>query len=337
MRFYCCVAVLSLVAFSIPDCGGGKGPETAESHQSSKPKVQTVSLSLSGWRGPETAGLLMAEKRGYFADEGLKIGILSPQTPARPIKYVVEGVDDLAVSHLPQVVLAKEKGSPIIAVGSLIPDPTAALIWLGRSNIHGIADLKGKTIGIPGLAFQEGLLESILARGGLTLDDVTVRHRGYRLVPELMDGYLDAIFGGTWNVEGIELEERGLNPVIKRVENLGIPPYEELVFISRIGYAAKDPATVHGFMSALRRGTAAAMEDPAEAAKLIAHSFENNPDASLKEMEVEVRATLPLLSRTGHMSRPRANGIVDWMQGEGLIQGKPPALELLTNRYLTGG
>ena len=66
-------------------------------------------------------------------------------------------------------------------------------------------------------------LQSFLARGGLTLDDVEVRRVGYELVSALTDGEVDAIFGGSWNIEGAVLEARGLKPVITRFEATASP------------------------------------------------------------------------------------------------------------------
>jgi len=362
------IALLGLVAFALSGCGGTGGAETegsatgagaseaetasAESTGSqagstgtsgakTMPKVHIgpphsplLALTLSGWRGPETAGLTMAEKYDYFADAAIHGAILSPETPTRPIKYVVEETDDFGVTHMPEVVLAKERGVPIIAIGSLIPHPTAAMIWLKESNIKGIADLKGKKIAIPGLPFQESLLQSLLVRAGLTLDDVKVIEVEYNLAGNLANGRADAIFGGGWNFEAIELRSRGLHPVITRADDLGFPPYEELVFFARTDRVAREPQVFRSFFAALNRGTAAAIEDPTAAAHAIVADFEGNPETSRQEMEDEVMATVPLLSRSGRMSYARAKHLVNWMYREGLIQELVSASELLTNSYL---
>lgn len=334
MRTCCCIAALGFVAFLIPVCGAANGPETAERHQDAQSEVQSLEVTLSGWRGPESAGLLMAAEHGYFAEEGLEVSILSPSTPERPVEYVVNETDDIGVSHMPEVVLAKERGEPIVAIGSLIPEATAALIWLQGSNIQDVADLKGKTIAVPGVPFQADLLRNLLERVGLTLDDVTLEKVGYDLVSSLASGSADAIFGGSGNWEGVELESRGLKPVIARVGDYGIPPYEELVFIARTDRVEREPQTFRDFMSSLRRGTTAAVNDPEEAARLLDSSVEVNPETTPLEMEEALEATLPLLSRTGYMNPALAHDLVDWMHQQGIIRTEPPVGKLLTNRYL---
>ncbi|HEU5062640.1 MAG TPA: ABC transporter substrate-binding protein [Solirubrobacterales bacterium] len=291
-------------------------------------------MALDGYYGPENVGILMAEERGYFTDVGIDAIVTAPSPPSRPVSYVMSGIVDLAVSHQPQVAIARGKDLPVVAVGSLISRPTAAMIWLQRSRIGGIADLRGKTIAIPGLPFQEEFLASILARAGLTLADVEVRVAGYDLLPDLVKGRADAIFGGSWNLEGAVLEARGLDPVITRVQSLGVPSYDELVVIARSNRVSKDPQLIRDFMSAVARGTADALEDPEAAARVVVDGYEANPDLSRKSVEAEIEATLPLLSRSGYMDPAQAEGLVDWMQAEGMIRKKPPVSSLLTNEYL---
>ncbi len=240
----------------------------------------------------------MAVEKGFFADAGLSVYPGIPVRPRRPVRYVAAYTDDIALTQQPQVALAKENGAPIVAVGSLISQPTAAMIWLKKSGIRGIADLRNKTVAVPGIPYQEKMLESILEKAGVKPDDVEVKHVGYRLMPALLEGKADAIFGGSWNIEGAALRERGVKPVIKRVQELGVPTYDELVVITRADRAAREPRVIRKFMSALNRGVAAVKRNPEIALKLI-ESGPREFEISKRETNAQVRATLPLLSPTG--------------------------------------
>lgn len=242
--------------------------------------------------------VLMAVEKGFFADVGLTVYTGIPIAPRRPVSYIAAYTDDIALTQQPQVAMAKEKGAPIVTVGRLISQPTAAMIWLKKSNIRGIADLRGKTIAVPGIPYQEELLESILERAGLEPGDVEVKHVGYRLLPALLGGKADAIFGGSWNIEGVALRERGLQPVVKRVQDLGAPDYDELVVITRADRAAREPQVVRKFMAALNRGVAAVKRYPGLAVKLI-ESSPHEYEIDKRETMAQVRATAPLLSSTG--------------------------------------
>jgi putative hydroxymethylpyrimidine transport system substrate-binding protein len=289
-------------------------------------------VTLDGHEGPENVGILMAQQRGYFTDAGLSVSIFSPVRPARPVQYVATRQDDLGVAQEPQLAMAKAKGAPIIAVGGLVHQPSAAMIWLKKSHIGGIADLKGKTIAIPGVPFQEEFLANVLARYGLTLDDVEVENVGYELVPALVSGRADAIFG-SWNLEGIELESRGLKPVVTRLQGLGVPPYDEFAVIARTDRVAKEPRLIQSFMSAVARGTAAAIEDPQAAVDAIEKAGLGGSQLSRKTLEAEVAATLPLLSKSGYMYPEQSLWLTDWMRDEGMIARSPTPPEMLTNEF----
>ncbi|HWJ42072.1 MAG TPA: ABC transporter substrate-binding protein [Solirubrobacterales bacterium] len=285
------VAVLLLAG-----CGGRTGADTgAEFHRPLK--IRELAMTLDGYYGPQNVAVLMAANEGYFNDLGLYVSANTPLSPVRPIPYVVTGIDDIGISHQPEVELTRREGAPIATLGPLVEGPTAAMIWLEKSKVGGIAGLEGKTIGIPGLAFQGRLLGRILARAGLTLGDVEVEKLGYDLVPALVAGRVDAIFGGSANLEGVELEARGMEPVITPVESLGVPSYDELVVIARDDLVEEEPDLVRDFMSALYRGSAAAVEDPRAALEAIEASTNPNPDIGRRALRAELDATLPLLAQ----------------------------------------
>jgi putative hydroxymethylpyrimidine transport system substrate-binding protein len=348
------VLTVGLALVLLAGCGGGSGPETVgvdpavlkeiEAEEAAEVKAKEaekcptlpgheLDVALDDWETPETVGILTAGKRGYFAESGLKVATLAPPRPGAVIPDVVAGADALGVSHEPEVVLAREEGEPIVIVGSLVQKPTAAMIWLKRSQIDGIADLKGKTIAIPGLPFQERFLERALASGGLTLEDVKVESAANEAVSDLVSGQADAIFGRS-NLHGAELEARGLEPGVTPVQDLGFPGYDETVLIAQADCVSKRPEVFRKFLSAVARGTAAALEDPEGTVDALEAESEHNPETSRKAMKAQVKATFPLLSRNGYVSPAQARELVDWMREEGMIQRKVPVKTLLTNAYL---
>ncbi len=275
----------------------------------------------------------MAAEGGYFEDLGLEVRRGSPFEQNRPVSYVAKGTDDLGLAQQPQVAIAREKGMPVVAIGSVIPHPTDAMIWLERSKIHGIGDLKGKTIAVPGIPYQERILRTLLARAGLVASDVTIERVSYDLVPTLLSGRADAIFGGSWNLEGAELQSRGAEPVIRRVQNLGLPDYEGLQVIASTDLVTEHPQLVRDFMTAVAKGTATAVGHPAAVVEAIRESRWGDTGSNRKALEAQVRATLPLLSVSGYMSPDRAQGLIDWMGAEGLLEPKLATTTLLTNAY----
>ena len=324
------VAVMMTVLVGIVGCGGSTDAETTTETRAPV-GLRSMDITVDGLASPENLGVLMAQRREYTLQNELDVFLHYPVSPRVPIQYVANGEVNLAVAHEPQVVMAQEKGTPVVAVASLVSQPTAAMIWLKKANIGGIGDLKGKTIAIPGLSFEKSLLQNLLDQAGLTLDDVKVEPVGFELVPALVSGRADAIFGGSWNVEGIELEQLGLRPQVTRVGDLGVPSYDELVLVTNRDQLASDPQLVRDYIAVMLHGAESAIEDPKAAANLVAARVGDPNRAAIAK---ETDATLPMLSTTGYLDPDQAGELVDWMYEEGLIQEKPAVADFLSNDYL---
>lgn len=322
------VMALSLAAVLLVGCGGGNGGEGTEGSsqgagKAGRPsrKLRPMDFTLEGYPDAENVGVLMADQRGYFAEAGFNVTVLHPVDSDNVPGYIAGGGDEFGLLPMPEVVMSREKGMPLVAIGSLVQRPTMAMIWSKSSHIGGIADLKGKTIAINGLPFEEAFVEALLAEAGLKPDDVKVKSVSYNLVPALVKGRADAILG-SGNIEGIELEARGLEPVVTPLQELGIPSYEELDLVTRRNLLSGHPRWARRFMSAVARGTAAAVEDPeaAAAAIIAARKRLELPAAKPKVTKAKVEATLPLLARTSRINRKRAAHLEEWMREQGLIQ-----------------
>jgi putative hydroxymethylpyrimidine transport system substrate-binding protein len=135
----------------------------------------------------------------------------------------------------------------------------------------------------------------------------------------------------------VALRERGEEPVITPVDELGVPTYDELVFVARRSTLEEKGQRIRLFMQALKRGTEAAVASPKAATEaLVAANSELEP----KLTEAQVEATVPLLENTpagkpyGWMNPKEWEAFAGWMRDEELISGLPKATELLTNSYL---
>lgn len=345
MKFAKRIAAVALVVLSVSGCGGGSRSRTEETGGEAETAAEArrsgeavapatveepeVGVTVEGWENPSDLGIIVANQKGFFTDEGLRVWVGTPYTPRKPIQYVSDGTDTFGVTSLPQLVIAKEHGAPVIAIGGLVSKPTAAMIWLRGSGIQTLADLRGKTIAIPGLPFQKDFLADVLARGGLTLKDVQLKSVDYGLVPALMSGQAAAIFGGSWNIEGAKLEAFGAKPVITHVQKLGVPFYGELVMIARKDLVAEKPELVHRFLAAVRHGTAFALNHPDAALRMMEETDEARPADGPKVTKAEVEASLPILSKTNRVDRHTARALVRWMHAAEMVRRDVPIAELL--------
>jgi putative hydroxymethylpyrimidine transport system substrate-binding protein len=324
------VALLAL-GLGLAACGEKSEDVSAE--------TQPLSLTLDFYPNPDHAGIYMAQKLGYFEEAGLDVSIHTPADPAAPVKLLAAGQTDLAISYEPEVLLAKEQGLDVLAVGALVNRPLTSMIWLKKSGIGGIAGLKDKTIATAGIPYQDAYLKTILDRAKLSPSDVKAVNVGFGLLPAILGGKAQAMLGGFSNVEGVDLRLRGDDPVVTPVDKLGVPSYDELVLVAQRKRLEEDPQEIRLFLAALARGTAAAAKDPQATVNAL---LEANPDLDPKLTKAEVAATLPLLNppREGHpygyMDPALWGNFTGWMRDNGLISSLPPTGSVLSNGYLPG-
>lgn len=221
MRFALIAAALLFAA--APALAADKAPE--------KP-LDKMTVILDWFINPDHGPIIIAKEKGFFKKHGLDVDIVAPADPADPPKMVAAGKADIGVSYQPQLHLQIHAGLPLVRVGTLIATPLNCLLVLEDGPIHQISDLKGKKIGFSVAGVEEALLKAILAKAGLTLDDVTLVNVNFALTPALMAGQIDAVIGAFRNFELNQMEIEGKPGRCFYVEEEGIPPYDELIYVA---------------------------------------------------------------------------------------------------------
>jgi putative hydroxymethylpyrimidine transport system substrate-binding protein len=325
--------LLAAVALTIGVAACG-GDDDATTGSASNP--QPFTLELDWYVNPDHAGIYTALDRGFFKQAGLDVNPQVPSDPAAPIKEVAAGRVDLAVSYEPEVLLAHEQGLEVEAVAALVGSPLTSLISLPEGGIASAADLAGKTVGTAGIPYQSDYLETIEQFAGVSPSSVEEVNVGLNLLPTLIGGKVDAILGGFRNIEGVDLQQRGLDPRIVAVDRLGVPTYDELVLVARRSTVEDHPEAIRAFISALAKGTEYAIAHPQEAANAVLAA---GSGLDPTQTRAEVDATLPLLAGPeghpfGYLDPARWEAYATWMQQHGLIGSAPPIEEVLTDELL---
>src|SRR5918996_4883052 len=168
-----------------------------------------LTLLLDWFVNPDHAPIIIAEKRGYFADQDLEVEIIAPADPNDPPKLVAAGQADLAISYQPQLHIQIDQGLPLARIGTLVATPLNTLVALADSGIQSIADLEGRKVGFSVGGFEDALLGAMLGHHGLSLDDVELVNVNFALSPALLSGQVDAVIGAFRNFELNQLALEG--------------------------------------------------------------------------------------------------------------------------------
>jgi ABC-type nitrate/sulfonate/bicarbonate transport systems, periplasmic components len=294
-----------------------------------------VTLTLDWTPNPDHVGFYVARDAGLFAKAGLDVSIRAPSDPTAPLKLVAAGKSDLAVSYEQELFFAAAKKLPVVAVAAVVPQPLNSIIAV-EPSVRSVRDLAGRTIGITGVPSDYATLDTVLKHVGLTRKNVKIVNVGYNLLPALLAHKVDAVLGVYRNVEGIQLEQRGLHPTVIPVDRAGIPTYDELVLVASSSRLRSDPqyrATVTRFVGAFLAGTALARRDPGRAIAILGHVTASEP-AFLSR---STHATLALLAGTSGIGCLRVaqwRRFGQWMQAQSLLARAPSISSVVTTRYL---
>lgn len=327
IRTFARFALLAFALITAALVAGGCG-EKSETVEADKIKQDRVVLMLDWEANADHAGIFTGIDNGDFDNEAIQVDPKVPSDPAAVIKTVAAGRADLGISYENEVLAARDAGVKIKAIAAVVPTPLNSIIWLKKSGIKSIKDLKGKTVGVSGDGNSSSLNTILIANG---VDPKTVKqvNVGYDLQSVLVSGKVDASMTGYWNVEGVQLKISGKPATVIPVNKLGVPTYDELVVIAS-EQSLNDSRRVEvyrRFLAGLADGTAAAVANPNAAYKALGAEA---PDLikgaqAQKFLKASLAVTLPVLKKPaeqpwGFMDPAQWTTYGKWMHDNGLIK-----------------
>jgi len=227
---------------------------------------------LTNWHAtPYHAPLYLAQAKGYFKDEGIKVALLEPNDPSDVTELIGSGKVDLGFKAMIHTLAAAARGFPITSIGSLLNEPFTGVVYLTSSGITpDFTTLKGKKIGYVG-EFGKIQLDELTAHYGMSPDDYTAIRVGMNVTRSIITGEIDAGIG-LENVQMVELEEwlvsqhRSRSEVkmlrIDELAQLGCCCFCSILYISNDAFLAANPAKVRAFLRACKRATDFVLTSP---------------------------------------------------------------------------
>lgn len=219
-----------------------------------------MTLLLDWFINPDHGPIIVAQEKGYFAEQGLEVEIVPPADPSAPPRLVAAGQADLAVSYQPQLHLQIHEGLPLKRVGTLVATPLNCLLVLKNGPIKSPADLKDKKIGFSVAGVEEAVLGTVLGHHGVKLEDIEMINVNFSLSPSLMSGQVDAVIGAYRNFELNQMEIEGEPGTCFYIEEEGVPPYDELIYVANS--ETMDADKVVRFLAATEKATQFIVNNP---------------------------------------------------------------------------
>jgi NitT/TauT family transport system substrate-binding protein len=273
--------------------------------QPAKRTPDEITLQLKWLHQAQFAGFYMAQEKGYYAKENIKVTFLEGGQNIDIAQRVVSGQADFGVLTPEFIFMRLKQGEPLTAIAAIYRRSAAVFVAKADSGIVRPSDFTGKTVAVTGsggAAEFELLFRGMMKKAGLDLSKV-------KMVP--YDPAYTAFYDGKVEVTPcystgglIKLRQKGLRLNLIWPSDYGIHFYSDtLVATDRL--ISEKPHLVTRFLRASLKGWQDAVEDYRQAVTVtLEYSRIKDRDLQMAMME----AMLPLV-HTGEDQ-------IGWMKDE---------------------
>jgi len=271
------------------------------------------------------APVIVALDRGYFRANGLDAEFVPFRGGPDLLKSVIGGEALVGLTGGTDIFVFREAGAPIRMIAT---ETEGNHFTLNVSpDIHAVADLRGKAIGVTKVGATTWVFARILAR-----QQGWDPERDVKIVPL---GGLDAqvaaltrheIQAIVWGDGGAVLEAQGKSRVLERLDS--VTPR----WVSQIVYASEETIRrrsddLRNALRAIFQALAFMTQHPEEAAAIAARTLKWEPRAVLAAH----RLSSPLFPRDGHIDVGALGAMQDTLLEQGVLGRRLP----LTDHYTT--
>lgn len=239
------------------------------------------------------AQFYMADKQGYYAAEGLKV-TFDYNFETDVVQRIAQGTVQFGMASGDSILLARANGLPVVTVATVNQQFPTVFFSKADQNIKTPADLKGKSVGIPGHfgASYIGLL-ALLYANKMQESDLKIEDIGFAQVPALSEGKVQ-VASGYGNNEPLQLDQQGIKVNVIKVSDF-YPLASDGIVASEA--SIKDqPDMVRGFVRATLKGMQDVISDPDAAFRVALDTIPELKSADAKTQDLQrkvMQATLP--------------------------------------------
>ena len=267
-----------LVAVS---CGGTVG------EKSPPRKLDAGSGRMKWFYAGTMAGGFEGKTAGNFRDGGIDLRIQAGGPDNSAVKLVAAGTDMFGVAGADEVLQARAKGIPVVAIMVLFKDSPIAFISKAVDKIKTPADWTGKVVEV-----SYGSNAELQYRALKEAFKATPRKEipyTFNLAP-FIQGRADVSVAYAMD-QVTTLRRMGININVMLAKDFNINPYGDVV-IATESTLAEQPDLVKRFVKATRESMRRAIENPEEAVDALCQA---EPTLSVENETAVWKATIPFL------------------------------------------
>lgn len=323
-------SVLLMAACTNEETGSGSGKDEAPEQEG----LKKVTMVLDWTPNTNHTGLYVAQKNGYFEEQGLDVDIIMPGE-AGANQLVASNQAEFGIGAQESLTEARVQGIPIVSIAAVIQHNTSGFASPAEKGIESPQDFEGKAYGGWGAPVEKAVLSSIMEPEKADVEQVKILSIGntdfFTAVQRDID-FAWIYYGWT----GIEAELRGeelnMQYLTEYSEKLD---YYTPVLISNEEMIKNDPETVAAFTKAASQGYQFAIEQPEQAADIL---IEAVPDLDAELVKASQQWLSPKYqddaSRWGEQKPEVWLDYATWMLDNGLLEKELEVDQAYTNEFL---
>ena len=297
-----------------------------------------VTIGLTYIPNVQFAPVYVADAQGLYNDAGVTATVRHHGSDEGLFTALLAGQEDVVIASGDEAVVAASQGLDLVSIGQYYASYPGTVIVPADSPIATLADLKGKTIGIPGEygSSYYATLAAIKA-GGLQTSDVTISSIGYTQQAALAAGQVDAVVGFT-NNDAVQMRLSGLD--IREIPlDDGSTPLVAASIVTTREWAQSHPDAARAVVSATTEAMNAIAADPQVALDATAQWDTTLTDeTSLGAANAVLAATVPLwlgddARSDGVQDLATWSSMVSFLSSIGVLEGDVDPSAIVTNEY----
>lgn len=227
-------------------------------------------------------GEVMADKLGYFAEEGLELEIIPGGPNIDGVASVASGANNFgSISSSPSLMLARSAGLPIKCVAAGYQQHPFTYFSMETNPVRKPEDLIGKKVATQGTA--RILLRALLAKNGIDESQVEVSVMGGDMAP-LKVGQVDVATGWQTNVGALSV--LGDERVDMKLWDAGIQLYANPYYTTD-DVLQENSDKITAAIRAISRGWGAVYENPQAGVDALVERYPNlDKDSEMKAVDL---------------------------------------------------
>ena len=317
--------IVAVIVLSFVSCG-----------QKETSQLKSVDVVLDWLPNTNHTGLYTALERGYYADEGLQVNIITPAADTA-LEAVSVSKAQFGIGYQEQVTQARTANAPldVVAIAAIIAHNTSGFAAPKDKGIKSVADFAGKRYGGFGTPLEQAFITYLCEKNGVDPSSVIYENDASFnfLVSTQTRVDFSWIFHG-W--DGIIAQQKGVELDFMLLQDLDpVFDFYTPVIVTSGEMIESDPDTVAAFMRATYKGYVDCVNEPDACVEyFLKYSPETDPETARVSQQYLAEQYISDSPKWGYMKAETWQNFGDFMYNSGIIDKPFDGRAAFTNQFL---